>query len=486
MSGAIALTPALAVGVAVLGASGVARANGRYPSATLIAFDPGDPSHFVLSATFGLVESRDGGKTFRWACESALGAMGAQDLVVAITASGATVTAKFDGIVTSPDGCSFHGAPELDQKSIGDLSLRRAAPHGLLAFYSQPRDGGGFESRIVESADDGQTWTEVGPLLPSDLYPLTIDVAPSDASRVYLSARLGAADDYASALFRSNDGGATFDRIVLPDTAQHRLAYIAAVHPADRNRIYLRIYDPTGTRVLLSDDAGTTVRTIFTGTDQLYGFALSPDGTEVALGGPGDGIWIGASDGTGFARRSDVLPNCLGWTDAGLFVCADQRVAPFSLGRSLDRAATFETMLRFDALCGYTGCGADTESGRKCPADWELVAPQLQTTCGTGAGSSDAGGNVSSDAAMEASPPRDASSADAASADSQPGNEDAPSIPEAIADPSGGGGCAFSPHRPPSRGRRGGGGAGRSLLIFLAGGMLAVRRRRHDQVVTIA
>jgi hypothetical protein len=416
VSRAIALTLALAVGVAVLGAGGVARANGRYPSATLIAFDPGDPSHFVLSATFGLVESRDGGKTFRWDCESALGAMGAQDLVVAITASGATVTAKFDGIVTSRDGCSFRNAPELDQKNIGDLSLRRAAPHGLLGFYSQPRDGGGYESRIVETADDGQTWTELGTPLPSDLYPLTIDVAPSDTSRVYLSARLGAADDYASALFRSNDGGATLERIVVPDTAQHRLAYIAAVHPADRNRIYLRIYDPTGTRVVLSDDAGTTFRTIFTGTDQLYGFALSPDGTEVALGGPGDGIWIGASDGAGFARRSDVLPNCLGWTDAGLFVCADQRVAPFSLGRSLDRTATFETLLRFDALCGYTGCGADTESGKKCPADWELVASQLQTTCGT----SDAGGNVSSDAAMEASPPRDASSADAASPDRQP------------------------------------------------------------------
>src|SRR5258705_13811429 len=83
---------ALAVATAVVGAGGVARANGRYPAATLIAFDPVDPRHFVLSATFGLVESRDGGKTFRWDCESALGAMGAEDLVVAITASGATVT----------------------------------------------------------------------------------------------------------------------------------------------------------------------------------------------------------------------------------------------------------------------------------------------------------------------------------------------------------------------------------------------------------
>lgn len=431
---------ALAVATALLAQGGAARANGRYPAASFIAFDPGDPGHFVVSTTFGLVESKDGGNAFRWVCESALGATGIQDLVVAITASGATVTVKFDGVVTSPDGCSFHQALELDKKNMGDLSLRRTAPHSVLAFYADSRIEGGFESHLVESTDDGQTWRPLGIALPTDVYPLTIDVAPSDASRVYLSARLSDADDYASALLRSKDGGATFERLGIPETAQHHLAYIAAVHPFDPDRIYVRVYDPVGTTIWLSDDAGATFRKVFTGNDQIYGFALSPDGAEMALGGPGDGIWVGRADGTNLARQSDILPFCLGWSQRGLYACADQRLAPFSVGRSVDRGVTFDTLLRFDALCGDTGCAADTQSGRECPTNWEVVAQSLQTNCST-------------DAGRGAGPP---------------GLETT------------GGACTFAPRerRVCKKNWLGG-------LLFLAMSGLWIRRRR-DQVVTIA
>src|SRR5262249_15350823 len=153
--------------------------------------------------------------------------------------------------------------------------------------------------------------------------------------RVYVSARLDAAGDYASVLLRSNDGGETFESLSIPETQQHRRAYIAKVHPTDPNRIWVRVYDPVGTRIIVTEDGGATFRNLFNGTDQLYGFALSPDGSQMAFGGPSDGIWVGGSDGVGLARRSDVLPNCLGWTPAGLWACADEAKAPFfSLGLS--------------------------------------------------------------------------------------------------------------------------------------------------------
>src|SRR5438477_10845761 len=94
-----------AVALAAVAAGGPALANGRYPASSLVAFDPVDPSHLVVSATFGLLESRDGGKRFFWRCEGALGVAGQQDLVIAITAEGRTVTTKFDGLVTTSDGC---------------------------------------------------------------------------------------------------------------------------------------------------------------------------------------------------------------------------------------------------------------------------------------------------------------------------------------------------------------------------------------------
>src|SRR5687768_951087 len=55
-----------------------ARANGRYPLADQIVVDPGNPEHVVARATFGLLDSSDGGKTFRWICERAVGYYGVE------------------------------------------------------------------------------------------------------------------------------------------------------------------------------------------------------------------------------------------------------------------------------------------------------------------------------------------------------------------------------------------------------------------------
>ena len=458
---------ALAAAAAVFVVGGGARANGRYPAASLVVFDPNDANHFVMSATIGLLESRDGGTSFRWRCESVLGAPGPQDLMTAITATGATVTAKFDGVVTSSDGCSFFAPPELAGKSMGDLALRRSTPHELVAFYIDSRIDGGFDSQLVRSDDDGHTWAPLGAPLPIDLLPQTIDVAPSDASRVYVSARFGPTQSYASTLLRSKDGGVTFDSTEIPETANHHLAYIAAVHPFDPDRIYLRVYDPLGTLIWLSDDGGLTFRKVFTGTDQIYGFAVSPDGMQIALGGPGDGTWVGAADGTGFTRRADIQPNCLAWSADGLFACADQMVAPFSLGRSRDMGATFETVLRFDALCGQTGCGADTDAGLACARDWELVAPAVGTTCGTDAGTRDA---PPSDAPRDHDASREASPI----ADAPPGAADGP---EVVVEASGGA-CAMAPFP----GKKGTCALSFGLFGFLAAGF---RWRRRDQFLTV-
>ena len=103
--------------------------------------------------------------------------------MVAITADGSTVSTRVDGIVRSKDGCSFAAPPELAGRNMNDLALRPSAPHGLFAFYVDSRIDGGFDSQIVGSDDDGASWAPVGPPLAADLLPLTIDVAPSDASR---------------------------------------------------------------------------------------------------------------------------------------------------------------------------------------------------------------------------------------------------------------------------------------------------------------
>jgi hypothetical protein len=70
-----------------------ASANGRFPSASQLALDPKDPSHLVLAATFGILESSDAGKTWGWICEGVVGYSSTEDPAIAVTANGTVYVA---------------------------------------------------------------------------------------------------------------------------------------------------------------------------------------------------------------------------------------------------------------------------------------------------------------------------------------------------------------------------------------------------------
>ena len=64
----------------VLGAyASSAQANGRFPAANQLVFNPADANHFVVRTTFGFVESTDAGGSFRWICEAMVSPTGVQD-----------------------------------------------------------------------------------------------------------------------------------------------------------------------------------------------------------------------------------------------------------------------------------------------------------------------------------------------------------------------------------------------------------------------
>jgi hypothetical protein len=422
----------LAAALAVSSVSVAALGNGRYPAASQIVVDPNDPKHLVVSATFGFLDSRDEGKSFNWLCEAAVGPAGEEgfDIVLAVTGNGNTVLGLFNGVATTRDGCTFQAPTELANQVVGDISWRRSTPHQVVG-YTIANTTGGFLSQIVQSNDDGATWSNVGPPLPTSLMPMTIDLAPSDANRIYLSAVADKTKNFISVLLRSDDGGATFQSFDIPGTELHRLAYISAVNPTQPDRVYLRVLDDKDglpiTVIYMTADGGQTFQKVFTGVDQLFGFAISPDGTQMAFGGPGDGLHVGAADGSNLARRSDVQPTSLTWAPQGLYAAADSKLAGFSIGRSLDSGATFEGIYKYQSICGQTACSARATA--VCRAQWEMVAPQLGVTCDTDAGG--AGG---------------AGGADAAAVDVKPGGAPADVSGGAGGPPSGesSNGCAIS------------------------------------------
>ena len=442
---------ALVLAATVWSVSGTALANGRYPAASQLVVDPNDPNHLVVAATFGFLDSRDGGKTFNWLCESAIGVAGEEgfDIVLTVTANGNTVLGLFNGMATTRDACTFQMAPELMGNVIGDLTWRRSSPHQVVG-YTVNNATGGFASKIVQSDDDGATWVEVGPPLPTTLLPLTIDLAPSAPRRLYLSLLADKSKNFTSVLMRSDDGGATFQSFDIAGTELQRLAYIAAVHPTDPDRVYLRVLDDADglpiTVIYMTPDGGKTFQKIFAGAGELFGFAISPDGTQMAFGGPSDGLYVGASDGSNLARRSDVQPTSLTWTPQALYAAADAKLSGFSIGRSIDSGASFEPLFKYQSICGQTACSSKATAA--CAAQWEMVAVQLGATCGAA----------------------DAGRADAAIADAPPGGgvADAPMNPGGQPIGESSGGCAVSRAR-----------AERSVWPWCAGLLVALRWRRR-------
>lgn len=369
---------------ALLLATSVAAANGRFPESNQVVFDPTRPEHLLVRTTFGLLQSRDAGASFSWTCEAAFGVSGEIDPMLAITASGAIVASTYDGIQRSADGCSYQAPPELASELIPDLTLDPRDARRLLAFRTLSVGAGMFESWLLRSEDEGRTWARLDPPLPSTVLPLSVDLAASDPARVYVSGRLGVASRYTSVLLRSDDGGLSFEQLDLPDTDDQRLAFIAAVDPADADHVFVRIDDPAGTRVTASSDGGRSFREIFRGSGRLPGFAIHGPTRQLAVGGPSDGVWVGTLDEAGFEQRSTVAPSCLGYGPDGLYACSDAKDVGTLLSRSRDGGFTFETLLRFDALCGPTACGASTDVGRTCRPEWEFIAPTLGSSCKPG------------------------------------------------------------------------------------------------------
>jgi hypothetical protein len=380
--------------VVVFLASNAALANGRFPAAGLVAFDPRDDAHFAVRTTFGVLESRDGGKSFDFACESALKLGVEEDPMLAFTALGPLVVATFGGMLTSDDGCSYRYVPELEGQIVLDLARSASAPDSLVAFRLLGLGGGLYQSGLLRSDDAGASWTVLPPF-PEVLLPMTVDVAAREPSRVYLTARRGADDGYDSVLMVSDDGGETFRTHGIPDTDGQRLAYVSGVHPSDPERLVVRVNDPDGTVLLETRDAGETFERLFSASGLLTGFTFSPDGSEMAFGGRDDGLWVGSSEEGDYERRSDVGPTCLAWSRDGLYACADAQTASFSFGRSSDAGRSFETLLVFAELCGRSSCGGETDVGMLCPIDWTNVAPLLGSTCNVDAGEAPDGGEAS-------------------------------------------------------------------------------------------
>lgn len=369
----IALAAALASAL-VLGAASEARANGRFPESNAIFFAPNDTEYVLLRTTFGLVISHDRGKTWDWVCERSIGLAGVEDPMYSITPDDTVIASTFQGLAVSKDRSCSYGLVGGDLKDLVfiDLTSRPSTPETVVAFASSydGQDDAGliyFKSTLFETKDQGNTFAPLGPSFDRTLLGETVDVTASDPDRIYVSAVRNPGTSATGALLTSRDHGKTWEENPITLINGERAAFIAAVDPTNADRVYVRTSNSSDmpSRLLLTDDAGKTFKTVFNALGPLTGFALAKDGAKVWVGGMRDGLQVASTTDFAFTQKSKVEVSCLALAADGLWTCSNEK-SGFVVGLSKDEGATFETKLHFCDIRGPLACAPGTTTHTEC------------------------------------------------------------------------------------------------------------------------
>jgi hypothetical protein len=415
-----------AAGAALLALSVPAAANGRFPASNQLVFSSSDKNLIVLRTSYGILPSHDNGSTWGFVCEDALGlgTTATEDPSVGLTANNALIAGVSKGLNVSPDvGCNWNciGQNGLSGQAIADIAVRPDAPTSAVAITKTffETDSGAEEttSEVYETTDNGVTWTQIGTPIDPTVVVQTIDVAPGDAKRLYVSGTRGYGAAKTASLFVSTDHGMTWNEKPLPsaqyDYTTEDSVYIGAVDPSNIDRVYLRssgILTGGRSRLTVVTNASTTAQfataqifTVEAGmsgemTGELLGFALSPDGQKVFVGTKEDGLWEASASDLKFTQKSTKVIQCLATRGNELWACS-AAVSGFVAGVSTDDGVTFTPKLpligslsgpiacapnamgaacnttqnssqcgpAYDSFCGFYGCG-EPEGGTTTPA----------------------------------------------------------------------------------------------------------------------
>lgn len=411
---------ALLAGCALSGAAARASANGRYPAAQHVLVGPGaSGSSIVLRNTFGFLLSRDGGESFGWICEGALQYAGEFDPPFALDAASRIHVGLYDGLVRlSSDSCGVERLSVFDGLNVVDLD-NHPSGETILALSVTPFVSGGPPplARVHRSNDAGDGYVLVGSIEGALLE--TLEHAPSLPSRVYLAG--ATAPPSRPVVYRSDDGGQTVEETPFAWPSDVERLYVAAIDPSDHDVVYLRgsLAPSSGksTAIFRSTDGGASYEELLRTTGPALGFAVSSDGATVWVGSTTEGLQRSSDGGDSFALVDPGQVRCLRHHEGALYVCGGPPQGSPMLGRSTDGGQRVEALVASCELDGALACGDPSSPVSACAASWpqvESILPCIAETTSSSVGAGGSGPGASSSTAGGAAAAGGAGGADGA------------------------------------------------------------------------
>ena len=389
-----------------------AAANGRPPATSTLHFRQGHEQDIIAGMTFGALVSHDGGATWHWTCEKAIGYGGLYDPRYEYTSSGAIFATTFTGLKVNRDGCTYTPAPQ-GTTFVSTIAL---GPTGTVyAAAADPAD-----VRICKSTDDGMTFpTCAMPGMLDDSWS-SIVVAPSDPLRVYVSGfrfvkKCNAASTNAGMtcttnadcmgtnamcetqkvllFFKSTDGGATYTAM-----ATTGLTYVTSsivtfyADPNTATTLYARVtleLNNQGDGLFMSTNSGTSWTKIDEKVEGISFVARKNGQLVVATQASGSEVSTnGGQSWTPLASPPHV--NCLYENAAQeVWACTQNYGMPgvdsdgYGIMKSTD-LATCTGVLKFQDIKGPIACAPGTTQADECvgssmgmPSVWCCLEDQL-------------------------------------------------------------------------------------------------------------
>ena len=406
--------------------AGIAGANGRPAGTSTINFQQGNAQHIAAGTTFGLLRSDDGGATWKWMCEKAIGYAGTFDPVYGYSPTGAIFATTFDSLTVlrpppAGDGCTFAATPA----GTTYVSDDKIGPDGAVYYTaSDPAD-----AKIYRSNDDGMTFPVSGsPGLNSDWWD-SLMVAPSNPQRLYLTGYrfkkvcsnnpamtcMVAADcgggsgvscdsQKVQLLFRSDNGGSTYTPLPLTGLTLTNQSTIdvVGIDKALPDTVYIHVNldvshpdnSVSGDSLYKSTTAGTSWTKILSTSD--------PFGLAFLARSNGD--LIAATQTTGSQKSTDggaswtplASPPHIGCLvespDHLVWACTHNYDSPgipgdgYGIMKTNDYA-TWTGVLRYQDIAGVVDCPSTTVQAQQCvnsyqgkPSVWCCLKDQLGIT----------------------------------------------------------------------------------------------------------
>jgi hypothetical protein len=352
------LRHALLLGLIALPAGDVA-ANGR-PAATVdVHLTPGNPDRMMLQVTWGFLVSVDGGDSWRWICEEAIGFDGEYDPNVEMTPTGLLLSTsnQIDGLRLTRDFCEWTGAPPPIGPTgpkdaamiVGDLEV---GPDGRI--YIAAADFG--DTQIYLSTDDGVSFAPLSNPDPDVEWWESLLAAPSllppdDETRLYLTGfdlQLVEGEVVkTTVLYRSDDSGASWSPLGVTDFSfgdEDSELQLMTVSPADPDVVFARMFKADGTNVgqdlYRSTDAGASWDRVHQSTDEISGVVVRASGEVVISerGGVNSSVGVRVSDDGGQTFDAPITGRtitCLHERPDGVLLACGDGLAPehMALGR---------------------------------------------------------------------------------------------------------------------------------------------------------